>query len=108
MTITLGLVLKVCGVIVAVGGAFAYIAKWLSKLTQPITDMQITLERHAEYLERDKERLDKLEKEIDGNKDATNLILKSIMTMLAHMETGNSTKQMAKMRKDIEEYLIDR
>ena len=108
MTITLGLVLKVCAVIVTIGGALAYIAKWLSKLTQPITDMQITLERHAEYLERDKERLDKLEKEIDGNKDATNLILKSIMTMLAHMETGNSTKQMAKMRKDIEEYLIDR
>ena len=108
MTITLGLILKVCGVIVAIGGALAYIAKWLSKLTQPITDMQITLERHAEYLERDKERLDKLEKEIDGNKDATNLILKSIMTMLAHMETGNSTKQMAKMRKDIEEYLVDR
>ena len=108
MTITLGLILKVCGGIVAVGGALAYIAKWLNKLTQPSTDMQITLEKHAEYLERDKERLDKLEKEIDGNKDATNLILKSIMTMLAHMETGNSTKQMAKMRKDIEEYLIDR
>ena len=108
MTITLGLILKACGVIVAIGGALAYIAKWLNKLTQPITDMQITLEKHAEYLERDKERLDKLEKEIDGNKDATNLILKSIMTMLAHMETGNSTKQMAKMRKDIEEYLVDR
>ena len=108
MTITLGLILKVCAAIVAIGGALAYVAKWLNKLTQPITDMQITLEKHAEYLERDKERLDRLEKELDGNKDATNLILKSIMTMLAHMETGNSTKQMAKMRKDIEEYLVDR
>ena len=108
MTITVGMIIEACGLIVAVGGALVYISRWLKRLTQPITDMQTTLEKHAEYLERDKERLDKLEKEIDGNKDATNLILKSIMTMLAHMETGNSTKQMAKMRKDIEEYLIDR
>ncbi|MDD6096550.1 MAG: hypothetical protein PUC20_03515 [Firmicutes bacterium] len=108
MTITLAMVLKACAVIGAVGAAVVYIIKLLQAIVKPISDMQATLEKHAEYLEKDKERLDKLEKEIDGNKDATNLILKSIMTMLAHMETGNSTKQMAKMRKDIEEYLIDR
>lgn len=108
MMVTAAGVLKICGLIVAIGGALLYLIRAIKTLTQPIADIKATLERHETYLERDKQRLDKLEQEVEQNQDSTKLILKSITAMLAHMETGNHTKQMAAIRTDIERYLIDK
>lgn len=108
MTITIGMLIKMCGVIITIGGALVYIARAIKALTQPITEIKETLERHEVYLTRDKARLNRLEAELKDNQDSTKLILKSITAMLAHMETGNHTKQMAAIRTDIERYLIDK
>lgn len=108
MMITVELIMQICAIIAAVGAAVVWIGKLIARALQPITDMQARLNKHAEFLESDQDRLEKIEAELEGNSDSTKLILKSIVTMLAHLETGNSTNQMAKMRKDIENYLINR
>lgn len=108
MTITVSAIIKMCGVIITIGGAVVYIARAIKTLTQPIAEIKETLERHEVYLTRDKERLDRLEQELNDNKDSTKLLLKSMTALLSHMETGNHTKQMAAIRQDIEHYLIEK
>lgn len=108
MMITVTGLLKMCGVIITIGGALVYIARAIKALTQPIAEIKETLERHEVYLTRDKARLDRLEAEINDNRDSTKLLLRSMTAMLSHMETGNHTKQMAAIRQDIEHYLIEK
>lgn len=108
MMIDIGILLEVCAGISIVGGACVYASKFFAKLTQPLTEMEKKLEHHDKCLENDNLRLDALEKQMKGNESATNLLLKSMMTMLGHLETNNNTNEMKKARKDIENYLIDR
>lgn len=100
------LFLKACGTITLIGGAAVYLAKVIKRLLKPVADIQDTLNEHTNYLLRDKTRLDALEKELQSNNESTNMILKSTVTILNHLQTGNCTGEMARVHKEIDNYLI--
>ena len=106
--IDFNILLEVCAGISIIGGACAYAGKLFKKLSAPLENLEKRLDHHDECLAKDKKRLDELEGQLKTNNSSTNLLLKAMMTILAHLETNNNTNEMKQMRKDIENYLIDR
>ena len=106
--ISIHIILEICAGISIIGGACVYAGTFIKALTEPLKDIQDKLDHHDECLARDKRRIDELEEQIRGGEKSTNLLLKSMMTILAHLETNNNTNEIKHMRKTIENYLIDR
>ena len=105
-------VLAVCGVMVVLGAALAYIGKWLSALKRHASRPHDELKEHVEglaaqhrhydaCLKRDKERLD----QIDAD---DKLVLKALMQLITHELDGNHVDKLAEVRDAIHDHLIER
>ena len=58
-------------------------------------------------LDNDNQRIKRLRKDVDYNNDAIKLLMRSQMAVLNHLQTGNSTGEMAKVEHDIKEFLLN-
>ncbi len=94
--------------IVAIGGAYTFIEHLVDKASvkshkveDKVAEHDRVIEKHAEYLNKDKQRLDDME---DSNK----LIMRGLMQLMTHEIDGNHVDQLQKARDDINRYLIDR
>ena len=85
------------GVIIAVGGAAAVVAKMFS----PFRKVQAKLKKHDELLDNDKRKLDEHE-------ESMKLVLRAQMTLIDHELTGNSVDRLREVKNDINAYLINR
>ena len=94
--------------IVAVGGAWTFIehlgnlatTKQNAVAEQVIEHARI-IEKHAEYLDSDNQRLKKME-------DSNRLIMRGMMTLMTHEIEGNHIDQLEDARNDIQKYLINK
>lgn len=80
------------------GGWFIKIVKALKK---PSDDVN-------EKLDRDNKRIAELENQYKYVSSAIGVLMRCDLVMLSHMRTNNNTGQMAKMEKEIQEFLIER
>lgn len=98
--------LAICGAIITLSGALTALAKWISKLREPedrqnerITNIELLLAKHDEYLSRDKARLDRLE---FGNE----AIQEALLALLDHALNENNKKGLSEAKEKLQKYLI--
>jgi len=90
----------ICISIAVVGAALTYIYKGLKFAKRPSDDIN-------EKLARDYEKINELEGQQRYNSKAVKLLMRSEMAILNHLQSGNSTGEMAKVEKDIKDFLIN-
>lgn len=61
----------------------------------------------AKKLHDDNERIKRLRKDVDYNNDAIKLLLRSEMSILGHLQSGNNTGEITQAKKDIEHFLLN-
>lgn len=101
-------IVSVCGIIMAIGGALAYIGRAISAIQQPQKENERKFEHIYECLTRDKDDIAELRKLVNENREATGFLVKINLVMLKHLESGNDTGEMRQTIHDVEEWLIER
>ena len=89
----------ICISIAVVGAAITYIYKAFKFAKKPGDDVN-------KKLDRDHKRLNALEDDSKYVENAIKLLIRSNLAILGHMSDGNNTGEMAKMEKEIQEFLI--
>lgn len=105
---TIASILSVCAVIVAVGGAIAYINKAIQAIQKPQKENEEKFEHIYRCLTNDKEDIRRLEKMVLDNAEAIKFLIKLDLVTLKHLESGNDTGLMRKTIKEVEEWLINK
>lgn len=101
-------VLSICGIIMAIGGAAAYIGKAIHAIQKPQKENEEKFEHIYECLTRDKDEIAGLRKMANDNREAIGFLVKINLVMLKHLESGNDTGEMKQTIHDVEEWLIER
>ena len=99
-------VVGACGVIIAVGGAVAIIARLWAWIRKPTVDNSQTISEFEKYLASDKRRIENLEQDQEELKEQNRLMLRGIWILMKHMLDGNHTKQLAEVSDEIDKYLF--
>ena len=90
----------ICISVAVVGAALTYIYKGIKFAKKPADDVN-------EKLARDYKKIGELEEQQNYNSKAVKLLMRSEMAILNHLQSGNSTGEMAKVEKDIKEFLLN-
>ena len=106
MVIETTLVLGICAIITAIGGAIAYITKAVKIIQQPHKEFEAQFEHVNKCLATDKDRIERLEKLVHENAEAIKFLIKLDLVTLKHLESGNETGLMRQTIKEVEEWLI--
>lgn len=99
-------VLALAGGITVIGGAWAYIKKWVAE-SKSAKNSEIILE-HTERLKRHDERIKMLEKANASQDKYVNAMCATMIALLDHSITGNSVDKLKKARDEMNEFLIHR
>lgn len=101
-------ILAICGLISAIGGACVYIGKVIKKAKEPeieqnrrLTEVEKRCDKYDRILEKDK-------RDIEEIKKVEHLILKTEFALLQHGIDGNNVEPMKRAQEDIQNYLIDK
>lgn len=100
------IVLAVAGLITAVGGAVTYIKKWNAE-SKGQKNSEI-IQQHTERLRSIDGRLQKLEKANISQDKYVNAMCETMLALLDHAITGNSTDKLKKARDEMREFIIHR
>lgn len=99
ITITYEKIMTILALFTALCVAGGWLLKIIKSLKKPSEDI-------SEKLDRDNKRLNRLEEDMDYISKSISLLMKSNLAILGHMSNGNNTSDMAKMEKEIQEFLI--
>lgn len=109
------IIMMICSLIIAIGGAVAVIGKFIKPITKPLEQVKKDLEDMKEdrntfkqHLSNDFTRLEKHDTLLSEMQSDNRMVLESVALLMAHAETGNSTGEVAAGRKKLERYLINR
>lgn len=108
ITVNLDTLLWIAAAIGTVGAAIVWIKRSIAPIVNPIKQMK----KEVRELEARKAICDKKfendQKQLVELTADTKMIMRSQMLILKHVETGNCTGEVAKGRKELEDYLIDK
>ena len=100
--------LTICAGIATIGAACAAVLRAIKHFKAPeesqnqrLAAVETTMEKHMEYLAKDKARIDSLE---EGNQAAHRLLL----ALANHALDGNAVEELRRAKNDMQEYLIRR
>lgn len=96
-TITSTQILWFCGFVGALWGVW----KIVKELRKPSDDLKNEVKKHTTYLDNDNKRIHEVE---ESNK----MILQSLLVIINHEITGNSTDKMKEIRDKLQDYLIEK
>lgn len=99
-------ILAVAGGITVIGGAWAYIKKWIAE-SKGAKNSEI-IQEHTEQLKSIDERLQQLEKANVSQDRYVTAMCSTMMALLDHSITGNSIDKLKKARDEMNEFLIHR
>lgn len=108
ITFNLDTLLWIAGFIVAIGGAVAILAKWASPIVQPYKDALSDVKELKKRKLSCDEKFENDHRQLMEMKENDKMIMKSVILLLKHAETGNCTGEVAAGRKELEDYLIDK
>lgn len=108
ITINLDTLLWIAGLIAAVGLAIAYLAKWADPIIRPYKKIRTDLNELKERKASCDLKFENDQRQLAEMKYNDKMIMKSLMLLLKHAETGNCTGEVAAGRKELEEYIIDK
>lgn len=78
--------------------------KAIVQLFDPFKELKKKQEEQEHYLKNDKERLDKLEKDMDSLHEAISVVGRALSEMINHEVTGNDVKELEEQRKILDDY----
>lgn len=107
MTVDVATVIYVASCIGVIGGAIKVLHSAKVALIKPLDDINKKLEEHEKYLENDKKRLEEISSSLDDLTEAINMLIKSHLTVLDHLEEGNHTGEIKAEKKDLNDWLVD-
>lgn len=112
MTITPDLIIEVGAVVGALGVAYGKFTSIINKLKKPINDINEKIDEMKKTDEIGMARIDEHEARLNTHKEMldktmsdSKAIMSALLLLLSHAETGNNTGEIAKGRKELEEYL---
>lgn len=105
---TVAIILLLIGAYSTIMGAIKTHREEKKLRDSPITKLTERVDRHDTLLEKDKDRLDALERSVTTLQTEGTLTLKSVKALLSHGVNGNSVDKMAECVQEIDEYLISR
>ena len=91
---------QACISIAIVGAALTYIYRGLKFAKKPADDVN-------EKLDRDNRRLNSLEEKQDYNSKAIKMLMRGELAILGHISTNNNTGEIAKVEKEMKEFLLN-
>lgn len=100
------MILAVCGGVTVIGGAWAYIRKWIAE-SKGQKNSEVIAE-HTEQLKSIDERLQKLEKANVNQDRYVNAMCATMLALLDHSITGDSIDKLKKARDEMQEFIIHR
>lgn len=100
ITITYEKFMMALGLFTALCVAGGWLIKIIKGIKQPSTNVK-------KMLDNDNKRIKNLEEQQSYNNKATKLLLRSEMAILGHLSTNNNTGEMAKAKKDLQEFLLN-
>lgn len=74
----------------------------------PVVKLQERVDRHDELLQKDKDRLDAMETQMQGMGEQSTIMLRGVLALLSHEINGNSTDKLKDSMTEINDYLIRR
>lgn len=108
ITIDTAVLLSICALICAIGGAVVWIKRALSPILRPMKDLQAEVKDLKDKSLKDYERLNEHEKLLRRIEEDNKELLKSVRLLLRHFESGNSLEEIRGVRKELDEYIINR
>lgn len=99
--ITIGQIVTIGAFIMTAGGVIGYLLKPVKAYQEKTKQIDKEIEKIKEHQDNDNERLKTLERDSKMN-------LRVLNEILSHLQTNNNTNGMAKVKKDLEEYIIER
>ena len=104
-----------CIFIAAVCVAAVWLWKIIKPMFKPFKDMQHELEEieqrghdHDERFQRGEDRMEKHDEMLKEIQEDNKIMMKSLALLLSHAETGNNTGEVARGRRELENYLINK
>lgn len=101
-------VLAICGMIVAVGGAAAILAKLLAPIKRMEARIEALEKKHAKDQEENVEKLSQDHRDIDRLNESNRHICECMLALMDHEITGNSIERLKQARNDLNSFLINR
>lgn len=86
-------ILELCSIIIAIGGAGAVLARWLSpgfKLAKRVDKLEIAVSAMTDI------------------KEMNSMLCRGMMSLIEHELTGNGIDKLKTVKNEIQDYLIDR
>jgi hypothetical protein len=77
---------------------------WFLKIVKGVRQPAVNV---FEKLDNDNKRIKRLEDEIDYISKSISVLMRSNLVILGHLSTNNNVGEMAKMEKEIQEFLIN-
>lgn len=100
ITITYEKFMMALGLFTALCVAGGWLIKIIKGIKQPSTNIM-------KMLDSDNKKIKKLEDQQEYSNNAIKLLLRSEMAILGHLSTNNNTGEMAKAKKDLQEFLLN-
>lgn len=97
-----------CGMIVALGGAAAIIAKLFAPIRRIEARLDALEERHKSDQEDNVEKLNQDHKDISKLDESNRHICECMLALMDHEITGNSVDRLKQARNDLNTFLINR
>lgn len=77
---------------------------WLIKIVRGIKQPSVNV---MKMLDSDNKRIKRLEEQMDYNSKSIKLLMRSELAILGHLATNNNTGEIAKVERDIQEFLVN-
>ena len=107
MTLDPTTIIYIASCIGVIGVAVKTLWSAKSALVKPLEDINKKLAEHDAYLENDKKRLEEISTSLDDLTDAINMLIKSQLTVLDHLEEGNHSGEIKADKKSLNDWLVD-
>ena len=113
--ITFDQLMKLCAVVLILIGAYNAVMTAVKNHREekklrdnPVTALAQRVDRHDELLQKDKDRLDRVEGDLADMGKATRILLRQSMAVNAHLISGNDVNRLKESNAEIQEYLTNR
>ena len=106
-----GLAAMVLVLVGAYNAIMTAVKNWREEKRQqnsPITKLTERVDRHDELLQKDKDRLDRIEADAADTGAAIRVLLRQSMAVNAHLISGNDVSKLKESNEEIQEYLTNR
>ena len=101
-------ILAACGMIIALGGAWAIVAKVFKPNRDMRKDLDALIQKQIEDQANNDRRFKKDLESIEALNESTKYLCKGMLALLNHEISGNSIDKITKARDELSTYLIEK